>query len=105
MHIVDLRADDEAAIGQVATLLVEDFATAFPGSWPDLESALEEVRASFAAGRISRVARMRMGRCWAGSVESASIKATCGNCIPWWCALAIAARASGEPWWLTWKSV
>jgi hypothetical protein len=32
MHMVDLRADDEAAIRQVATLLVEDFATDFPGS-------------------------------------------------------------------------
>jgi aminoglycoside 6'-N-acetyltransferase I len=40
----------------VATLLVDDFATDFPGSWSDLNSALEEVRASFAARRISRVA-------------------------------------------------
>ncbi|MBA2395979.1 MAG: GNAT family N-acetyltransferase [Ktedonobacteraceae bacterium] len=56
MHIVDLRADDETAIRQVAKLLVEDFATDFPDSWPDLESAREEVQASFATGRISRVA-------------------------------------------------
>jgi aminoglycoside 6'-N-acetyltransferase I len=56
MHIVDLRADNDSAIRQVAALLVEGFGTNWPGSWPDLESALEEVRESFAAGRISRVA-------------------------------------------------
>lgn len=56
MHIVDLRSDDEAAIRQVAALLVEGFAANWPHAWPDLESALEEVRESFAAGRISRVA-------------------------------------------------
>ena len=56
MHIVDLRPDDEAAIRQVAALLVEGFAANWPEAWPDLESALEEVRESFAVGRISRVA-------------------------------------------------
>ena len=56
MDIVDLRSDHESAIRQVAALLVEGFATNWPGAWPDLESALEEVRESFAAGRISRVA-------------------------------------------------
>jgi len=56
MHIVDLRADDEVAIHQVAALLVEAFATHWPDAWPDLESALECVRDSFGAGRISRVA-------------------------------------------------
>ncbi len=49
MRIVDLRADHEAAIGQVAAVLVEGFAPNWPGSWPDLESALEEVRESFAS--------------------------------------------------------
>jgi aminoglycoside 6'-N-acetyltransferase I len=57
MRIVDLRADDESAIHQVAALLVEGFATNWPEAWPDLESAVEEVRESFEAGRISRVAR------------------------------------------------
>jgi aminoglycoside 6'-N-acetyltransferase I len=71
MRIVDLRADDEAAIGQVARLLVEDFATDFPGSWPDLESALEEVRESFAAGHISRIAQDEDGRVlgWIGGIS------------------------------------
>jgi aminoglycoside 6'-N-acetyltransferase I len=56
MHIVDLRSDNEAAIRQVAALLVEGFVTNWPEAWPDLEFALEEVRESFATGRISRVA-------------------------------------------------
>ena len=71
MHIVDLRANNEAAIHQVAMLLVEDFATDFPGSWPDLQSALEEVRASFAAGRISRIAQAADGTVlgWIGGIS------------------------------------
>ncbi|TMD90308.1 MAG: N-acetyltransferase, partial [Chloroflexi bacterium] len=56
MHIVDLRSENESVIRQVAMLLVEGFAANWPGSWPDLESAMEEVRESLAAGRISRVA-------------------------------------------------
>jgi len=56
MHIVDLHTGDESAIRQVAALLVEGFAANWPEAWPDLESAVEEVRESFAAGRISRVA-------------------------------------------------
>jgi aminoglycoside 6'-N-acetyltransferase I len=51
--------------------LVEDFATDFPGSWPDLESALEEVRESFAAGHISRIAQDEDGRVlgWIGGIS------------------------------------
>jgi aminoglycoside 6'-N-acetyltransferase I len=71
MHIVDLRSDEESAIRQVAALLVEGFATNWPGAWPDLESALEEVRESFAAGRISRVAQDSDGTVlgWVGGIS------------------------------------
>ena len=71
MHIVDLRSGDESAISQVAVLLVEGFATNWPGSWPDLESAVEEVRESFAAGRISRVAQDSDGTVlgWVGGIS------------------------------------
>ena len=71
MQIVDLRSDKESAIHQVAALLVEGFATNWPGSWPDLESALEEVRESFAAGRISRVALDEDGTVlgWVGGIS------------------------------------
>src|SRR5262249_30371826 len=40
MRIEDLRPDDEPTIRQVAALLVAGFAEHWPGSWPDMESAL-----------------------------------------------------------------
>src|SRR2546421_3258492 len=71
MHIVDLHADDESAIRQVAALLVEGFAANWPEAWPDLEAAREEVRESFEAGRISRVARDEDGSVlgWIGGIS------------------------------------
>ena len=44
MKIIDLQSNDEVAIRQVATLLVEGFKEHWPDAWPDLESALQEVR-------------------------------------------------------------
>ena len=72
MNIVDLRSDDESAISQVATLLVEGFAANWPEAWPDMESALEEVRESFEAGRISRVALAEDGTAlgWIGGISN-----------------------------------
>lgn len=71
MQIVDLRADDESAIHQVAGLVLEGFATNWPQAWPDLDSAVEEVCESFAAGRISRVARDEDGTVlgWIGGIS------------------------------------
>lgn len=57
MHVEDLRPDDDGAIRRVAALLVAGFAMHWSNAWPDLESALAEVRESFEEGRISRVAR------------------------------------------------
>ncbi len=56
IKIVDLRSDDEPVIEQAATLLLEGFAEHHVGAWPNLESALEEVRGSVGEDRISRVA-------------------------------------------------
>ena len=56
MKIIDLQANDEVAIRQVAILLVEGFKEHWPDAWPDLESALQEVHESFETGRISRIA-------------------------------------------------
>ena len=56
MKIIDLQANDEVAIRQVATLLVEGFKEHWPDAWPDLESALQEVHESFEPDRISRIA-------------------------------------------------
>src|SRR5438105_1967839 len=71
MHIVDLRSDDELAIREIAALLVEGFAVNWPEAWPDLESAIEEVRESFAEGRISRVALDEDGTVlgWVGGIS------------------------------------
>jgi aminoglycoside 6'-N-acetyltransferase I len=56
MLVVDLVSTNESAIEQVAALLVEGFARNWPDAWPDMESALEEVRESFGTDRISRIA-------------------------------------------------
>lgn len=71
MHIVDLRAEDEAAIHQIAALLVEGFAINWPEAWPDLKSAVEEVRESFGDERISRVALDEDGMVlgWIGGIS------------------------------------
>ncbi|HLX39126.1 MAG TPA: GNAT family N-acetyltransferase [Ktedonobacteraceae bacterium] len=70
MQIVDLRPDDISAIYQVATLLVEGFATNSPEAWPNIASALEEVRESFETGRISRIALDENGTVygWIGGI-------------------------------------
>jgi len=52
MQIIDLGRDDGRATQQCASLLVEQL---IPG-WPNLVSALEEVQACLAPGRIIRVA-------------------------------------------------
>lgn len=55
MQIIDLT-DDEGIISQIAELLVAEFKENWPEAWPDLDSALAEVRESLEPGRISRVA-------------------------------------------------
>jgi len=71
MPIIDLPSSDDNLITQAATLLVEGFRDCAPAAWPDLDSALEEVRESFAADRISRVMvndeRQVLG--WIGAIE------------------------------------
>ena len=71
MQIVDLRADDEQSIQQVAAILVEGFREHWPDAWPDMESALEEVRESFGEERISRVALDEEGTVlgWIGGIS------------------------------------
>jgi aminoglycoside 6'-N-acetyltransferase I len=70
--IVDLQSEDEATIRQVAALLVEGFAMNWPEAWPDLESAVEEVRESFRRDRISRVALADNKRVlgWIGGIST-----------------------------------
>ena len=70
VQIVDLDPDDERAIRQVAAMLVAGFKEHWPDAWPDLESALEEVRESFGADRLSRVALDERGEAvgWIGGI-------------------------------------
>lgn len=71
MRIVDLLPDDHASIQQAARALMEGFAQHAPESWPDMGSALAEVRESFGPGRISRVALDQEGRVlgWIGGIQ------------------------------------
>jgi aminoglycoside 6'-N-acetyltransferase I len=56
MRIIDLRPGHERIIHAVAAMLIEAFQDHWPDAWPDLESALQEVRESLSEDRISRVA-------------------------------------------------
>jgi aminoglycoside 6'-N-acetyltransferase I len=55
MTIIDLGSDNEKVVRQVAELLVDAFAH-IPDWLKDMNGALAQVRESFGAGRISRVA-------------------------------------------------
>ncbi len=70
MRIRYLTADDAELIEQVAAMLVAAFARHWPEAWPTLDAAREEVRESFAPGRISRVAIDDAGEAlgWIGGI-------------------------------------
>jgi aminoglycoside 6'-N-acetyltransferase I len=70
MWIRDLTADDAELIDQVAAMLVAAFAEHWPQAWPTVDAAREEVRESFAPGRISRVALDDAGEAigWIGGI-------------------------------------
>src|ERR1043166_2722438 len=53
--IIDLHPNNEAAIQQVAQLLIDGFAHS-PGAWKDMKAALAEVREAFGSDHISRIA-------------------------------------------------
>ena len=71
MNIIDLQHDNQEYIHQAAQLLVEGFKTHWPNAWPDLDSAIEEVRDSFGEDRISRVAVDQEGNIlgWIGAIK------------------------------------
>ncbi len=72
MRIESLEPTDEAAISDVASLLVTGFREHWPGAYDALEDALEEVNKSFGKGRISRVALDEDGTVlgWIGAQHS-----------------------------------
>ncbi|MCP4143116.1 MAG: GNAT family N-acetyltransferase [Chloroflexi bacterium] len=56
MKIIDLKADNQDAIQQAAILLIEGFKKHWPNAWPDMDSALEEVREALKGENINRIA-------------------------------------------------
>ena len=56
IQILDLSADDELKIEQIAQLLVDSFRQDWPNAYPNLSVALAEVREFFETDRISRIA-------------------------------------------------
>jgi aminoglycoside 6'-N-acetyltransferase I len=70
VRIEDLRSADQDAVEQTARLLVDAF-RGHTDSWPDVETALEEVRESFGERRLSRIARDEDGRVlgWIGGIS------------------------------------
>ena len=56
MRIIDLLPDAAGPVRQAAALLVEGFKEHWPNAWPDIDAALKEVRESFGADRMSRIA-------------------------------------------------
>jgi len=56
VQIKELAADEDALIGEVAAMLIEGFRKSAPDAFPDLQTAIAEVRESFAADRVTRVA-------------------------------------------------
>ena len=71
VQIIALSSDDEQAIEQVAALLIEGFKAHAPNAWPNMVTALEEVRESFGADRISRIALGQSGEIvgWIGGLS------------------------------------
>ena len=71
MRIIDLAAENEVLIRQVAELLFEGFKEYWPEAWPDLASARQEVQASFGDDRLSRVAVDDQGQVlgWIGGIK------------------------------------
>lgn len=70
IQILDLTPDDDAAIDQVAELVVAVFGHIESG-WQTLEDALEEVQESFDEDRISRIAVVPSGQLvgWIGGIS------------------------------------
>ena len=56
MKITDLNSDNEAALQQVASLLLEGFKEHWPKAWPDFEAAREEVQEALQTDKINRIA-------------------------------------------------
>ena len=70
MKIIDLSAESDSMLNQVATLLVEGFKEHAPNAWPNMDAALEEVKEALEPGKICRVAVDGNGKVvgWVGAI-------------------------------------
>lgn len=71
MRIISLSPQEENLIQQTATLLLESFREHWSDAWPDMDSALQEVKASLGTDRISRIAVNEQGDVigWIGGIK------------------------------------
>ena len=71
MRIIDVEASDESLVKAIAAMLVDGFRQNAPEAYPNLATAIAEVRESFAPDRISRVALDDQGMAvgWIGAIK------------------------------------
>jgi aminoglycoside 6'-N-acetyltransferase I len=71
MQIIDLMSDNPTAIQQAASMLVSAFKDHWPNAWPDMQSALKEVKEVFQPGKIVRAAVDEAGTVlgWIGAIS------------------------------------
>lgn len=72
VRIVGPDPRDDAMLRQMAELLMSGFVDMAPDAWPDLDSALQEVREALGPGRACRVATDASGRVvgWIGAFSA-----------------------------------
>ncbi len=70
MKIVNLSPDNSRLTRQAAGLLVEGFKEHWPNAWPDIDSAMQEVRQLLEPDNINRIALDERGVLlgWAGAL-------------------------------------
>ena len=71
MRIIELTVENSRAVEQTARLLMNGFRDSGSAAWDNLDDALLEVKESFQAGRISKVALDEAGdvQGWIGGIE------------------------------------
>ena len=71
VRITDVEASDESLVQAIAAMLVDGFRQNAPEAFPDLATAIAEVRESLAPDRVSRVAVDDQGRAvgWIGGIK------------------------------------
>ena len=77
MRIIDFDIENKDVIQQAANLLIKGFREHWPNAWPDIDSALQEVRDALQKEKINRIAidddGMVLG--WIGGISEYNGKA------------------------------